>query len=449
MPTVPEVSRERFETLIRESGLVENSILDGALKDAPESHRAKHIARHLMKRGLLTRFQAQQLLAGRSGGFILGQYRILDLVGQGGMGKVYKAEHMTMSRLVALKVLSADVTRTERARQLFRREVKAAARLVHPHIATAFDANEVNGRAFLVLEFIAGPSLSMLVREQGPLPIGQACEYLRQAALGLQHAHEHGMVHRDLKPSNLLVQPAIGRDTLEGGNLKIVDFGLALLADSNDDSLAPDRHIVLGTPDYLSPEQARDLRNVDIRSDLYSIGCTLYFLLTGHVPFPGGGPMDKLKRHASAIAEPVEELRPHVPPGVTAIVRKLMAKTPEGRFQAPRDLADALANYCELHPISWSGSRRETVVPQELPDEPAPFEEDPVDPSTGSTPGVALSGTISLAEFASVLEQAKRVPYQDYDLSDDGRGFRTKFIVAILCGFLVGAGLIVAATLWK
>lgn len=444
MAPTTEISRDRFLDLLSESGLLSEEALREGLASAPDSPRAKNLARHLVQAGLLTRFQAQQLLAGRSNGFFLGQYRILDLIGQGGMGKVYQAEHMTMSRLVALKLLSSDMTRTERARQLFRREVKAAARLVHPHIATAFDANEVNGRAFLVLEYIAGPSLSHLVREQGPLPVGQACEFLRQAALGLQHAHEFGMVHRDIKPSNLLIQPAVGRDTLEGGTLKIVDFGLALLADSNDDHITTDRHIVLGTPDYLAPEQARDLRSVDIRADLYGLGCTFYFMLTGQVPFPGGSALEKVTRHANDEPEPIEELRPVVPPGVVAVAQKLMAKAPADRYQTPRELADAIARYCEIHPVSWSGTRRDSAPSWVMVDGPDP--DDRSDPSSSGNTAANFSGTVSIAELAATLTAAERAAIR---VDDSDPGLRAKFLLAILFGFLLGVALIVVAWLLR
>jgi len=441
-----EISQENFLALVLESRLVTADALDAALDDAPVSDRAKHLARHLVKKGLLTRFQAQQIMSGRSAGFFLGQYRVLELVGQGGMGKVYKAEHMTMSRVVALKVLSYEVTRTERARQLFRREVRAAARLAHPNIATAYDANEVNGRAFLVLEYVAGPNLSRLVREHGPLPVGQACDFIRQASLGLQHAHELGMVHRDIKPSNLLVQPPLGRDSLDGGTIKLVDFGLALLpmADDAEDAVAGDRHAVLGTPDYLSPEQGRDIRAVDIRSDLYSLGCTLYFLLAGRVPFPGGSAIEKLSRHAAESPNAIEQLRPAIPAGVAAVVRKLMNKSPADRFQDPQALADALAPFAEAHPLPWTHPANGLAA--ESGDSP-PGSDEPSDLGTGVA-GVAMSGTVSMAEFASTLPAHGQSFAPDFEPTERLR-LPKGFVLAVLAGFLLGAGLIVAATLMR
>lgn len=434
-----ELTTNSFLALLRESGLVTPEALRLALAEAPDLDRPRTLAKFLIKRGLLTRFQAQQLLARRSGGFFLGQYRVLDLVGRGGMGKVFKAEHMTMARVVALKVLNSDVTRTEQARDLFRREVRAAARLVHPNIATAFDANEVNGRAFLVLEFVGGPSLSHLVKSQGPLAVGQACEMIRQAALGLQHAHEMGMVHRDIKPSNILIgYHAEGQPY----TVKIVDFGLALLptADGSEDAISPDRHVVLGTPDYLSPEQAVDIRSVDIRSDLYSLGCTLYYLLCGEAPFPGGTAIEKLDRHVKEEAVPIEYHRPDLPPGVASTVKKLMAKKPEDRFQTPRELAEALADFAEDHEVQWTGHKT-TGDDLAAPDD--------ADPDGGTAASGALSGTISLAEIASTLDAVQRASVKAQEPPANPWNGTLWFIAAIAAGFLVGAILIVGSILLK
>jgi serine/threonine-protein kinase len=351
--------RQTFLTRLEASGLVEPIALSAVEQRLPATQRGRVIARFLVEEGMLTRFQAENLLAGRTTGFILGQYRILDEVGRGGMGRVFKAEHTTMLRVVALKVLAAHLTRTERARELFQREVRAAAKLVHPHIVTAFDANQADDRCYLVLEYIDGPNLAALVRDLGPLAVGQACEFVRQAALGLEHARVLGVVHRDIKPSNLLVQPPVGGTLAEGGIVKITDFGLARLGEEAElvDPRRPAGDLVMGTPDYLSPEQGRNLAAADIRSDLYSLGCTMYFLLTGEVPFPGGTPLEKLERHAAVEPEPVEQLRPVVPPGVAALVRRLMAKNPADRPQTPAELAEAMEPFAEVRPVAWTPPR--------------------------------------------------------------------------------------------
>ncbi len=315
---------------------------------------AADLAHVLVRRGWLTRFQARMLLSGRTSGFFLGPYRILDLVGKGGMGRVYKALHQTMNRTVALKVLAPSLVKTGKARRLFNNEVQTAARLNHPNIVHAYDAGAIDGRHYLAMEHIAGATLSKLVHARGPLPIGLSCEVIRQTAIGLQHAHEQGLVHRDIKPANLMV--AVVRGTKPHGpqrqlQVKILDFGLAQLqrrrkkpAEAADNG----KHPITGTPDFMSPEQARNRDMVDIRSDLYSLGCTFYYLLTGQVPFLGGSMLDKLIRHHSELPSSPDKLRAGIPPEVAAIVRKLMAKDPFDRFQTPQELADALAPYASV-----------------------------------------------------------------------------------------------------
>ena len=204
------IDRETFLANLRQSGLVEGAQLEEVAGQLPGTNRGRVIARELVARGLLTKFQAEMLLAGRTSGFQLGQYRILDQLGQGGMGRVFKAVHLTMNRIVALKVVTSQLVRTEQGRQLFMREVRAAARLMHPNIVTAYDANQIADRHYMVMEFVDGPNLEQLVREKGPLPVGQACDFIRQVANGLQFALENHMVHRDVKPANLLVQRAGG-----------------------------------------------------------------------------------------------------------------------------------------------------------------------------------------------------------------------------------------------
>jgi serine/threonine-protein kinase len=358
MATPTPVDSRTFLKRVQKSGLLEPRELKAAVKLLPETDRGRVVARALVDAGVLTKFQAELLLAGRTSGFNLGQYRILEQIGQGGMGRVYKAEHTAMGRVVAVKVLAPQHVKTEKARELFRREVRAAGKLAHPNIVTAFDASVSDGRHYLVMEFVDGPNLEQLVRERGPLPIGIACEAVRQTALGLQYAHEQGMVHRDIKPSNLLVQRGSGGPFV----VKILDFGLARLQEpidagsSRHGTILAQPNVVMGTPDYLSPEQGRNLHAVDIRSDLYSLGCTLYHLLAGQVPFPGGTSLEKLIRHTSEEATPVEAFRPEVPPEVGAILRRLMARDAARRFQTPGELAAALAPHCTASPGDWTRS---------------------------------------------------------------------------------------------
>jgi serine/threonine-protein kinase len=353
---------------------------------------------------------------------------------------VFKAEHATMKRVVALKVLAAHLTRTERARELFQREVLAAARLVHPHIVTAFDANQAADRCYLVLEYIDGPNLGTLVRDQGMLSVGQACEFARQAALGLQHAHALGMVHRDVKPSNLLVQPPVGGTLADGGVVKVTDFGLARLGGGIDETAAPPGgSVVMGTPDYLSPEQGRDLAAADTRSDLYSLGCTLYYLLTGEVPFPGGTPLEKLTRHATVDPEPVEQMRPIVPPGVANLVRRLMAKNPAARPQSAAELVDALEPYAEVRPVVWTPPRPTPLMGSSSAD---------LAPPTGT--GTSLfGGTQAIAGQTTrvTADNGHRLSDAELQLMVGGRGWMRTilFVFAAAIGFTIGVLAIAAA----
>jgi WD40 repeat protein len=253
------------------------------------------------------------------------------------MGIVFKAEHRLMERIVALKTIHKSLTQRHEAVERFRQEAKAAARLSHPNIVAAFDAEQAGELHFLVMEYIEGTNLDQRVRSEGPLPVALACEIIRQAALGLQHAHERGMVHRDLKPHNLLWTPT--------GQVKILDFGLArFCSEYNDNSLtAPG--VVLGTPDFIAPEQALDARQADIRADIYSLGCTLYFLLAGRPPFPEGSALQKLMAHQQRMPRPLTALRPDVPAELLRILDRLTAKHPGERYQTPADVAERLAPF--------------------------------------------------------------------------------------------------------
>jgi eukaryotic-like serine/threonine-protein kinase len=402
MNTRQDVSREAFLANVRQSGLLSDADLGAVDARLPESHRGRVVARALVDLGLLTKFQAERILVGRTAGFQLGQYRILDQLGRGGMGRVFKAHHRTMNRIVALKVLAPTVMKSERACELFLREVRAAAQLNHPNIVAAYDANEFEGRYYLVLEYVDGPNLEQLVREQGPLPVSQACDFMRQTALGLLCAHERGMLHRDIKPANILLQRG-GIDGKSPDLVKISDFGLARLQapnakvdgeiDAAGRTILTKENTVMGTPDYLSPEQARNLHKADIRSDLYSLGCSFYHLLTGRVPFSGGKVMDKLIRHGTELPQPIAELRPEVPAEVIAIVDRLMAKLPDDRFQTPAVLVEALTPFSVGGSTAWA------------PHSPAAADLDDSDEtsSLGSDPDLAPSASDDLSALVNTL----------------------------------------------
>ncbi|MFO0876658.1 MAG: serine/threonine-protein kinase [Gemmataceae bacterium] len=395
------IDRQTFLTYLRMSGLVGDDQLAAIQETYPDIQRGRSLARALVRAGYITRFQAERVLVGQTSGFLLGQYRILEQIGKGGMGRIYKAEHRTMRRTVALKVLSNRLLSTERAVQLFLHEVRAAAALQHPNIVIAYDASVHQDRHFLVLEYVDGPNLDQLVRQQGRLSVGLACDYIRQVANGLQCAHLLGMVHRDLKPANILVQwhGLLGESS--PGLVKISDFGLARLATPAEPlpghtraTLLTHDNTVMGTPDYLSPEQARSLHKTDIRSDLYGLGCTFYFLLTGQVPFPGGTALDKIIRHATEKPHPLAELRPEVPAEVVSVVERLMAKVPDDRFSTPAELADALQPYAVSGPTPWARPR--TPAEMDLADLDGPSEEAYADrdslPVDGSDPDLAALG---------------------------------------------------------
>jgi WD40 repeat protein len=261
------------------------------------------------------------------------RYRVLRLLGAGGMGAVYLAEHRVMRRLVALKVINCAYMTSAPARERFRREVRAAARLSHPNVVTTHDAEDAGETHFLVMEYVEGTDLGRLVQERGPLPVDRACEYVRQAALGLQHAFEQGMVHRDLKPHNLMLTP--------DGRVKILDFGLAYFA-SEAAAGVTGTGLVLGTADYIAPEQADNPHKADIRSDIYSLGCTLYQLLAGRPPFPTGTPLQKLMAHVNKNAQPLTQLRDDLPEGLMLVLERMMAKHPKQRYQTPAEVALAL-----------------------------------------------------------------------------------------------------------
>ena len=284
------------------------------------------------------------------------RYRIRELLGRGGMGDVYQAEHIVMNRPVALKVINRELVKKKQAVERFRREVHAAARLSHPNIVTAHDAEQAGDSHFLVMEFVDGIDLSRLVKERGASLVSEACDYARQTALGLQHAHEQGMVHRDIKPHNLMVT--------EDGTVKILDFGLAGFATEaamieaegaeGDHAESTPVHLttigsVMGTPDYIAPEQALDAHTADIRSDIYSLGCTLYFLLSGEPPHKAETVVEKLQAHAQKEPPAIESIRPEIPDDLAEVIRRMMAKDPEQRFQTPQEVADALAPFMDQH----------------------------------------------------------------------------------------------------
>jgi tRNA A-37 threonylcarbamoyl transferase component Bud32 len=295
------------------------------------------------------------------------RYRLLEKLGQGGMGAVYKAEQLSLHRVVAVKVLRPDIVDNPDAVRRFRQEVKAAGKLQHPNIVTAHDADQAGDSHFLVMEYVDGYSFDKLVARAGPLPVKDACQLIRQAALGLQHAHEMGMVHRDVKPHNLMLS--------RGGLVKILDFGLAQLPREGKTHRPTAVHAFLGTPEYVAPEQAADARDADIRADVYSLGCTLYFLLAGRPPFLSDTPLDMVLAHVHDDPLPLPQLRPEVPAELWAVVARMMAKDRAQRFATPREVAEALRPFAAPAQAPKGAGSGETPVlapPAEEPTAPGP-----------------------------------------------------------------------------
>jgi serine/threonine protein kinase len=338
-------SPEEFLDLVRKSGVVDDKRLDAYLQktraSGPLPNDLGKFAGILVRDGILTHFQAEQFLQGKWRRFTIGKYKVLERLGSGGMGSVYLCEHKFMRRRVAVKVLPAAKADDPAALERFYREARAVAALDHPNIVRAYDIDQDEKLHFLVMEYVDGTSLQEIIKKHGQMDVTRAAHYLSQAAVGLQHAHQTaGLVHRDIKPGNVLVD--------RNGVVKILDMGLARFFHDEEDILTKkyDEN-VLGTADYLAPEQALDSHSVDIRADIYSLGATCYFVLTGCTPFTEGTVAQKLIWHQTRQPKPIRQIRPEVPEGLTAIVEKMMAKNPADRYQSPSDVTAALAPWTQ------------------------------------------------------------------------------------------------------
>lgn len=335
-------SLDDFTANVASSGLVEPEILarhraliDGQTQPEP----AQELAKRLIHGGHLTSYQARKLLEGATRGFFLGGYRLLRQLGEGGMGKVYLAESPSHDR-VAIKVLPPKkILEEANALVRFYREMELSRRCLHQNLARTIAVGVEDEVHYMVMEYIAGKSLYDIIRHPryGPLRVPDAARLFLQLADGLEAAHLAGLVHRDIKPSNIMITPT--------GEAKLLDMGLARAID--EETGLTKAGVVLGTLDYASPEQLRDAATADVRSDLYSVGCTLYFALAGRPPFEGGNMINKIFRQRMEDPEPVEKFAPGVPTAFGAIVRKLMNKKPEERYQDCTELKIDLARWLD------------------------------------------------------------------------------------------------------
>ena len=359
---MPNISADKFLECVRKSELVEEDRLTRALAALKESdptalEDAERLAAKLIDAKLLTPWQRVALLDSKSSGFILGQYKLLGLLGTGGMSSVYLGEHRQLRVQRAIKVLPVSRVHDSSYLERFVQEAQAAARLNHPNIVQAYDIGVHKKHHYIVMEYVEGKDLQNLVKETGPLDYELAANYIRQAAEGLAYAHQSGLIHRDIKPANLLVDPR--------GTVKLLDLGLARFTDDEAPSLTiAHEENVLGTADYLPPEQAVDSHGIDSRADIYSLGCTLYYLLTGHPPFPTGTLPQRIHAHQTKSPASIYVDRSDAPQALVDVCGRMMAKSPEARFQTAKEVADVLTAWLSARSRgaagdSGGGTRRE------------------------------------------------------------------------------------------
>jgi serine/threonine-protein kinase len=347
----------RFWQAARQSGLIDEEGLRACLAAVPPEkregeHLDRRLARQAVQQGKLSIWQAQQLMAGRSSGFKINRYTLIEMIGQGGMGRVYLAKDTRLNRRVALKILSPDRMNNPRAIARFQREARVGAQLQHENLVRIYDEGEANGKCYLVMEYIEGKNIGAIIAENGPIPPATAARLGQQVSLGLEHAQQKGLIHRDVNPYNILVT----RD----GIAKLTDLGLAI--DQTEEAQVTREGATVGTFDYVSPEQARHSHSVDTRSDIYSLGCTLYHMLSGQVPFPSPSLPEKLFGHQAVEAMPLARLVPGIPEGLSEVIEKMMRKSPDDRYPTPLDVAQALEPFTDTPAgTSYAGPGSSTV----------------------------------------------------------------------------------------
>ncbi|TWU64964.1 MULTISPECIES: serine/threonine-protein kinase [Crateriforma] len=397
-PTLLDDASRGFVRRAMAGGLVElddvKKVVASLLADqttlTPES-----LAEGLVAAGILTDWQSQKVLAGKSKGFYLGSYRLLRPLGRGGMGMVFLGEHQIMKRLMALKILPSEQLADERRIQRFKDEARASAQLDHPNIVRAYDCAEAGGKVYIVMEYVDGADLQQAVARDGVMPVATAIDAVRQAAEGLSHAHARGIIHRDIKPSNLM----LGRD----GVVKVSDMGLARIGFDFDDGGKSSKRLT-GTADYVAPEQAIDSRSIDSRADIYSLGCTFYFLLTGRPPFSGSSLQQRLAKHQTAPVPDVRSVRDDCPVAVADLVKRMMAKRPSDRPPSMSDLLVQLKQIRGVPTTDQTGSLRSFAHPDDTTSmatsgQHTVFEESSISSSGGDESGLSGDPTESLDGF--------------------------------------------------
>jgi eukaryotic-like serine/threonine-protein kinase len=347
----------------RQFAEIKTKVLHG---DYPNNSVA--LADRLVREKILTEYQTKRFLSNKPHGLVVGRYVIVDRLGSGSMGRVYKAHHVMMERFVALKIIAPEIVTNERVVARFQREMRLVGRLDHPNVIRAFDADQVNRLLYIVMEYAAGESLGQRLR-RGPIAPMEMADYAAQAALGLAHAHGQGVVHRDVKPSNLLLT--------EERQIKVLDLGLGVLMEADDaSSFATADGIAVGTVDYMSPEQACG-REVDGRSDLYSLGCSMYHLISGKLPFPGESPIERMGKRISGRPVPIVEVKPDLSPALVKVLDRLLAHKPQDRYQTAQEAADALQAACRPRsrpaPVRGNAKAASGVAPSPMRDDkPSP-----------------------------------------------------------------------------
>ncbi|MEN1681637.1 MAG: serine/threonine-protein kinase [Planctomycetota bacterium] len=399
-----EVTANKLLELVRQSGVIDEPRLEAFLTKLTERGQLpddqRELADKLIQAGLLTAWQAEKLLAGKHKGFRLGKYKLLGQIGKGGMSSVYLAEHVMMRRQVAIKVLPKARVRDSSYLERFRLEARAVARLDDPNIVRAYDIDNEGDVHYIVMEYVDGKDLHQLVSDGGPLDYETAADYIAQAAAGLQHAHEMGLVHRDIKPANCLLD--------KHKTVKLLDMGLAKLAEDDETSLtlANDEN-VLGTADYLAPEQALNSHGADARSDIYSLGCTLYFLLVGRPPFPEGTISERLLKHQVEEPEGILKYRPDAPLSLLEICARMMCKKADDRYQTAGEVAEKLTDWLAGRGRKPGGGQTRTVEEDDSGIGSGILSRFSVAPPTASPSRPASSETLASSAAAAERDTAR------------------------------------------